>query len=41
MEVREKLIQAIDRHKDELTVEELQLLLRYIYALEDLRQKNE
>lgn len=38
MEERDKLIEAIDKHKQELDNEELQLVLRYIYALEDLRK---
>ena len=38
MDERQKLLDAIDKHKLELDNEELQLVLRYIYALEDLRQ---
>lgn len=37
MEERAKLMEVIDKHKQELNNEELQLLLRYIYALKDLR----
>lgn len=37
MDDQKKLIEAIDKHLPELDAEELQMVLRYIYALEDLR----
>lgn len=38
MEENKILIAAINTHAMELTREELELVLRYIYALEDLRK---
>lgn len=38
MNEKKVLIETIDVHLDHLDSEELQLVLRYIFALEDLRQ---
>lgn len=37
MDDQKKLIEAINKRLPELDSEELQMVLRYIYALEDLR----
>lgn len=37
MEDKQILIDTINNHLSEMTIEELQIALRHIYALEDLR----
>lgn len=37
MEEKEKLMEAINNHGQEMSVKELEMVLRYMYALEDMR----
>lgn len=37
MEDKEKLIQAINNHTEDMTREELEMVLRFIHSLKDFR----
>jgi hypothetical protein len=37
MEDKEKLIQAINNHTEDMTPEELEMVLRFIHSLKDFR----
>lgn len=37
MEEKEKLIEAMNNHAQGMDIKELEMVLRYMYALEDMR----